>query len=47
MGSMALIAGHSAGIAVKFIHISSAGLGDNNPGIDYTIQFAAGFSWWK
>ncbi len=38
---------HSADLAVKFIHISSAGLGDRNPGLDYTIQFAAGYSWWK
>lgn len=37
----------SADLAVKFIHISSAGLGDTNPGLDYTIQFAAGYSWWK
>ena len=37
----------SADLAIKFIHISNAGLGDNNPGIDYTIQFAAGYSWWK
>ena len=38
---------HSADLAVKFIHISSAGLGNSNPGIDYTIQLAAGYSWWK
>ena len=32
---------------LKVIHISNAGLGDNDPGINYSLQFAAGYSWWK
>ena len=32
---------------LKIIHISNAGLGDNDPGIDYSLQFSAGYSWWK
>jgi hypothetical protein len=31
----------------KVVHISNAGLGDNNPGINFTFQFGAGYSWWK
>ncbi len=37
----------SIDLALKIIHISSAGLGDNNPGINYSLQFSAGYSWWK
>lgn len=29
------------------IHISSASLGDKNPGINASIQFTVGYSWWK
>lgn len=34
-------------LGLKVIHISNAGLGDNDPGIDYSLQFAAGYSWWR
>ena len=34
-------------LGLKVIHISNAGLGDNDPGINYSLQFAAGYSWWK
>ena len=29
------------------IHISSASLGDKNPGINASVQFTVGYSWWK
>jgi hypothetical protein len=38
---------HSANIAMKVIHISNASLGDHNPGLNFTFQFSAGYSWWK
>jgi lipid A 3-O-deacylase len=33
--------------AVKAVHISNAGLGNNNPGLNVTLQFSVGYSWWK
>ncbi|HUY81834.1 MAG TPA: acyloxyacyl hydrolase [Acidobacteriaceae bacterium] len=33
--------------AMKFVHISNAGLGDHNPGLNITLQFSVGYSWWK
>lgn len=38
---------HSVDAGVKVVHISNASLGDHNPGLNQTIQFSAGFSWWK
>ncbi|MBV8629915.1 MAG: acyloxyacyl hydrolase [Silvibacterium sp.] len=32
--------------AVDAVHISSASLGDHNPGVNVTMQFRAGYSWW-
>lgn len=29
------------------IHISNASLGDANPGVNATVQFQIGYSWWK
>jgi lipid A 3-O-deacylase len=29
------------------IHISSASLGDKNPGVNASVQFSIGYSWWK
>jgi lipid A 3-O-deacylase len=29
------------------IHISSASLGDRNPGVNASVQFTIGYSWWK
>ncbi len=29
------------------IHISSASLGDRNPGVNASVQFNGGFTWWK
>ena len=37
----------SLDFAMKAVHISNAGLGDHNPGLNVTLQFSAGFSWWK
>lgn len=38
---------HSVNLAMKMIHISNASLGDHNPGLHVTLQFAAGYSWWR
>lgn len=32
---------------VNAIHISSASLGDKNPGVNASLQFSVGYSWWK
>ncbi len=29
------------------IHISSSSLGDKNPGVNASIQFSVGYTWWK
>ena len=29
------------------IHLSSASLGDRNPGVNASVQFSLGYSWWK
>ncbi|MDW5266484.1 MULTISPECIES: acyloxyacyl hydrolase [Acidobacteriaceae] len=29
------------------VHISSASLGDKNPGVNASVQFTIGYSWWK
>ena len=29
------------------IHISSASLGDKNPGVNASVQFSVGYTWWK
>lgn len=29
------------------IHISSASLGDKNPGVNASVQFSIGYSWWR
>ncbi len=29
------------------IHISSASLGDKNPGVNASVQFTLGYTWWK
>jgi lipid A 3-O-deacylase len=38
---------HSLFFAVNAIHISSASLGDRNPGVNITTQFRVGYSWWR
>lgn len=37
----------SLDLSVRAVHYSSAGIGDYNPGIDITLQFGVGYSWWK
>lgn len=37
----------SLDFAFKAVHISNAGLGDNNPGLNVTLQFSVGYSWWR
>jgi hypothetical protein len=34
-------------IGVNAVHISSASLGDHNPGVNASMQIQAGYSWWK
>jgi lipid A 3-O-deacylase len=33
--------------AANAIHISSASLGDRNPGVNASVQFQLGYTWWK
>jgi len=37
----------SLDFSANAIHISSASLGDKNPGINTGVQFSVGYSWWK
>jgi len=37
----------SIDIGANAIHISSASLGDKNPGVNASAQFSLGYSWWK
>jgi lipid A 3-O-deacylase len=34
-------------LGANAVHISSASLGDANPGINATVQFQIGYTWWK
>jgi lipid A 3-O-deacylase len=38
---------HSLDLGANAIHISSASLGDRNPGVNASVQFTLGYSWWK
>jgi lipid A 3-O-deacylase len=29
------------------VHISSASLGDKNPGVNASVQFQIGYTWWS
>lgn len=40
-------ANRSVDFGANAIHISSASLGDKNPGINASVQFSVGYSWWK
>ncbi len=33
--------------AANAVHISSASLGDSNPGVNATVRFQIGYTWWK
>jgi len=37
----------SIDVGANAMHISSASLGDKNPGINASVQFTLGYSWWK
>jgi lipid A 3-O-deacylase len=37
----------SIDLGVNGVHISSASLGDRNPGVNASIQVQVGYSWWK
>jgi len=37
----------SVDVGANAIHISSASLGDKNPGVNASVQFSLGYSWWK
>lgn len=34
-------------LSANGVHISSASLGDRNPGVNASVQFSVGYSWWK
>jgi lipid A 3-O-deacylase len=38
---------HSIMFSVNAIHISSASLGDKNPGVNASFQFQIGYTWWS
>ena len=40
-------ANRSVDIGANAIHVSSASLGDKNPGVNASVQFTLGYSWWK
>jgi lipid A 3-O-deacylase len=37
----------SIDFSANAVHISSASLGDKNPGVNTSVQFSVGYSWWK
>jgi lipid A 3-O-deacylase len=37
----------SLDFSVNAVHISSASLGDKNPGVNVSLQVSAGYTWWK
>ena len=37
----------SIDFGVNAVHISSASLGDHNPGVNASIQLQVGYTWWK
>jgi lipid A 3-O-deacylase len=37
----------SVDFSANGIHISSASLGDKNPGVNTGVQFSVGYTWWK
>lgn len=39
--------GRSIDLGVNAVHISSASLGDHNPGVNASIQIQAGYTFWK
>lgn len=37
----------SLDLSANAVHISSASLGDRNPGVNASVQFSLGYTWWK
>jgi hypothetical protein len=37
----------SVDLALNAVHISSASLGDRNPGVNASLQIQVGYTWWK
>lgn len=37
----------SVDLGLNVVHISSASLGDKNPGVNSSLMFNVGYSWWK
>ena len=37
----------SIDLGINAVHISSASLGDHNPGVNASVQIQAGYTWWK
>lgn len=37
----------SLDLSANGVHISSASLGDRNPGVNASVQFSLGYTWWK
>ena len=37
----------SISIAANAVHISNASMGDANPGVNASVQFSIGYTWWK
>ncbi len=37
----------SVDLGANAVHISSASLGDRNPGVNASVQFSIGYTWWK
>ena len=40
-------ANRSIDLGANAVHISSASLGDRNPGVNASVQFSIGYTWWK
>ena len=38
--------GRSVDVGINAVHISSASLGDRNPGVNASLQFQIGYTWW-
>lgn len=38
---------HSIDLGINAVHISSASLGDRNPGVNASMQFQVGYTYWK
>ena len=37
----------SIDFSANAVHISSASLGDKNPGVNASVQFSLGYTWWQ